>query len=721
MLENTTCTRFFLKRFLCLDLSDFLCNYSTAVQVFSNSKPRKPTSSNSKSSKFVVFCNSQITKNGRNGNLKEAESVFNRMPSRDVVSWTALLTAYAENGEIAKARQVFDKMPERNTVSWNAMITAYIRKFRIVEASELFSRIPNKNSVSYTAMITGFLEAGMLSEAEKLYTDMPLIWRDPVASNCLISGYLKIGRLEEAVHIFEGMYKRDVVSWSSIVDGYCKKGRIDDARDVLEKMPDRNVVSWTTMVNGYLKYGMWQDGFRAFSRMRKEVMGINSMTLTVIIDACADDLGRLREGTQIHGLVLLMGFECDVFLGNSMITMYSRVGWMDAANRIFYLANKKDLVSWNSLITGYIQNDEIEKAYTLFQNMPERDVVSWTAMVVGFSNRGRIEQSIRLFEDMPEKDDVAWTAIISGFVGNMEYEHAFRWFIKMIREDIKPNSLTLSSMLSASASLAALNQGVQIQAHVVKMDLEYDVSVQNSLVSMYAKCGNVNDAHQIFLSIDKPNLVSMNSMITGFAQHGFGKEALELFRKMQMTGNYEPNEITFLGILSACVHVGFVEEGWTYFKSMNSYCIEPGPDHYVCMVDLLGRAGLLKEAIDLIDAMPFEPHSAIWGALLSASRTHLDLDLAKLAARHLFELEPHSATAYAVLSNMYSIAGLKKDEEELRMIKKSKGVKKNPGCSWIIMNNKVHLFFAGDRSHKEFNEINATLRRIAAEMQKSGR
>eukprot|EP00268_Persea_americana_P009070 TRINITY_DN13576_c0_g1_i1.p1 TRINITY_DN13576_c0_g1~~TRINITY_DN13576_c0_g1_i1.p1 ORF type:complete len:735 (+),score=158.15 TRINITY_DN13576_c0_g1_i1:201-2405(+) len=717
MLEKHKSTLITKKCLLRSNLLDFAWNYSTsAFQILSKPTPRKPASSKKENSGFLVFCNSQITKNGRNGDLAEAESIFNRMHFRNVVSWTALLTAYAENGEIGKAQKVFDEMPERSVASWNAMITAYIRSKRVSEALELFLKMPDRNLVSYCAMITGFARLGMLREAERLYSEVPIAGRDPVASNALISGYLKYGELEDAVRVFEGMSERDVVSWSSIVDGFCKEGKIDDAREAFEKMPERNVVSWTAMVGGYLRAGMWEDGFRAFSRMRSEGVGINSTTLTVIIGACAT-MDRFKQGIQIHCLVLKMGFGYDVFLGNCLITMFSRSGWMDGAQKVFDSIRNKDAVSWNSLITGYVQNDGIEEAYVLFKKMPKRDVVSWTSVMMGFSDRGRILESLTLFEDMPTKDDVAWTAIISGFVGNGEYEQAIHWFIRMAREGVRPNPLTLSSILSASASLAALNQGLQIQTLVVKMDLESDVSVQNALVSMYAKCGNVDDAYQIFLSIDEPTLVSMNSMITGFAQHGFAEEALGLFKQIQI-GSYKPNAITFLGVLSACAHAGLVEEGWNYFKSMrSSHCIEPEPDHYTCMVDLLGRAGLLKEAIGLINSMPFEPHSAVWGALLNASRTHLNLDLAKLAAQRLFELEPENATAYAVLSKMYYEAGLKREEEELRIIKKSKGIKKSPGCSWITVNSKVHLFLAGDQSHKESTEIRAVLRNFALEVQ----
>ncbi|KAF9605805.1 hypothetical protein IFM89_018532 [Coptis chinensis] len=595
-----------------------------------------------------------------------------------------MLTAYAQNGQIFKARKLFDEMPERNIVAWNAMVTGYIRnECRVYEAYDLFLQMPERNAVSYASMITGFIRAGMLYEAERLYGVMSGIGRDPVASNALINGYLKMGEVDEAFRVFENMVERDVVSWSSMVDGYCKKGRITEARELFQKMPERNVVSWTAMICGILKAGEWEDGFRLFIDMRREEsVEVNSTTLAVIFEACTK-LSKFREGIQVHGLVVLVGLELDVFLSNSMITMYCRVGSIDSARMIFYMMNDKDVVSWNSLLTGYVQNDGIEEAYELFKQMPKRDLVSWTTVIAGLSSKGRLGESIRLFNFLPKKDDVAWTAVISGFVSNGEYEEAFHWFINMVREAIKPNAFTLSSILGASGGLARLDQGQQIHAHVVKMDMESDISVQNSLVSMYAKCGNVDSAYCSFLTISAPNVVSINSMITGFAQHGLVEEALSLFQKMQNEG-HEPNQITFLGVLSACTHMGLVKEGWDYFKSMKSFHgIEPGPDHYACMVDLLGRAGLLREALDLIRSMPSKAHGGVWGALLGASRTYMDLDIAKLAATHLLKLEPGNTTTYIVLSNIYSILGLKKDEESLRIAIKAKGVQKNPGCSWL--------------------------------------
>ncbi|EFH68022.1 hypothetical protein ARALYDRAFT_314676 [Arabidopsis lyrata subsp. lyrata] len=666
----------------------------------------------------IFQCNSQISKLARNGNLQEAEAIFRQMSHRSIVSWNAMISAYAENGKMSKAWQVFDEMPVRATTSYNAMITAMIKnKCDLGKAYELFCDIPEKNAVSYATMITGFVRAGRFDEAECLYAETPVKFRDPVASNVLLSGYLRVGKWNEAVRVFEGMAVKEVVSYSSMVDGYCKMGRILDARSLFDRMPERNVITWTAMIDGYFKAGFFEDGFGLFLRMRQEGdVRVNSNTLAVMFRACRDFF-RYREGSQIHGLLSRMPLEFDLFLGNSLISMYSKLGYMGEAKAVFGVMKYKDSVSWNSLITGLVQREQISEAYELFEKMPGKDMVSWTDMIKGFSGKGEISKCVELFGMMPEKDDITWTAMISAFVSNGYYEEALCWFHKMLRKQVCPNSYTFSSVLSATASLADLIEGLQIHGRVVKMNMANDLSVQNSLVSMYCKCGNTNDAYKIFSCISEPNIVSYNTMISGFSYNGFGKEAVKLFSMLESTGK-EPNGVTFLALLSACVHVGYVDLGWKYFKSMKfSYGIEPGPDHYACMVDLFGRSGLLDEAYNLISTMPCEPHSGVWGSLLSASKTHLRVDLAELAAKKLIELEPDSATPYVVLSQLYSMVGKNSDCDRIMNIKKSKRIKKDPGSSWIILKGQVHNFLAGDESHLNLEEIAFTLDMIGNEME----
>lgn len=341
----------------------------------------------------------------------------------------------------------------------------------------------------------------------------------------------------------------------------------------------------------------------------------------------------------------------------------------------------------------------MKDAHHMFDRMPDRDVFSWTTMISGYFQSYRIDEACCLFERMPNQDVVSWTAMISGYEQTKQGEEALKLFVQMQRTCMKPIQPTFTSAMSALASLVLLGTGQQVHAHIVKSEFELDVCVNNSVIAMYGKCGSMGDAVQVFDKMPERDVVSWNSLIVGFAQHGHGKVVLELIEQFEQTG-LEPNGITFLGVLSACSHAGLVNEGWQYFNSMiREYCITPRADHYACMVDLLARAGLLNEALDFIHKMPFKPHAAVWGALLGSCKIHSNVDLAKYAAEQLFELEPQNATSYVVLSNMYALAGRWDDEAKIRTMKKEKMASKVPGYSWIEIHNRVQTFIAGDILH----------------------
>ncbi|KAH7545860.1 hypothetical protein FEM48_Zijuj01G0138400 [Ziziphus jujuba var. spinosa] len=260
----------------------------------------------------------------------------------------------------------------RFLIYYNSQITKHGRNGNILEVESLFNWMPNKNITSWTAMFTAYAQngeiAGMLDKAEKLYSETPVKLRDSVCSNALISGYLKLRRLEEAFHVFYGMLDRDVVSWGSTVDGCCKMGNTVNARGLFDRMPGRNVVIWTLMINGYMKNEEFEEGFKLFLEMRS--------------------FAGYEEGIQMHGLVSRMRFDFDAFFGNSIITMYCRFGYIDAATKIFHLMRKRDVVSWNPLIAGYVQCNKTEEALKLFHIMPIKNVVSWTTVIQDFLTKG---------------------------------------------------------------------------------------------------------------------------------------------------------------------------------------------------------------------------------------------------------------------------------------------------------------------------------------------
>jgi len=372
------------------------------------------------------------------------------------------------------------------------------------------------------------------------------------------------------------------------------------------------------------------------------------------------------------------------------------------------------------MIAAYAQDGNIEEASRLFDKMPERDVASWNAMISCYVCRGKLDDARRMFDRMPNRNRVSWTSIIAGYAQDGNGEEALKVFGKMKWAGVKPDQITFASVLDACACIAALEQGKQVHKCIIKMGFESDLYVGNTLVTMYAKCGILENARHLFDNMSEQNVVSWNSMIACYAQHGHGQEAIGLFEQMQGVGT-KPDGITFVSLLSACSRAGLVEEGWHYFDSMDKdYHIVAGAEHYACMVDLLGRSGMLDEAKDFIDRMPIQPSAAVWGSLMGACRIHVNLELGKYAAERLLQLEPTMAAPYVLLSNIYAVAGRWDNVAKIRTMMKDRGVKKKPGLSWIEVKNRVHTFVAEDRSHPQTKEIYAMLGRLSKKMEEVG-
>ncbi|KAA8521766.1 hypothetical protein F0562_012439 [Nyssa sinensis] len=310
----------------------------------------------------------------------------------------------------------------------------------------------------------------------------------------------------------------------------------------------------------------------------------------------------------------------------------------------------------------------------------------------------KIRKARAIFDKMPEKTIVSWTAMISGYTRIGCYADALDVFRKMQMEGVKPDWVSLVAVLPACAQLRALELGKWIHFYADKKGLLKKTSICNALIEMYAKCGSINQAWQLFDQMLERDVISWSTMIGGLATHGKAREAIELFQEMQRA-KVEPNEITFVGLLTACAHAGFLDEGLQYFDSMrNSYNIEPGIEHYGCLVDLLGRTGCLDQALETIKGMPMKPDSAIWGSLLSSCRSHSNLVIAVTAMEHLLELEPDDTGNYVLLSNIYADLGKWDGVSRMRKLIRSKSMKKTPGCSLIEVNNVVQEFVSGDDS-----------------------
>jgi pentatricopeptide repeat protein len=321
---------------------------------------------------------------------------------------------------------------------------------------------------------------------------------------------------------------------------------------------------------------------------------------------------------------------------------------------------------------------------------------------------------------MSQGDVVSWTTMIAGYAQNGHANDAVKLFRQMLLVDMKLDPVTITSVLPAVACLAALQQGKEIHGYTIRRGILANVFVGSALIDMYAKCGNIDIAHKVFYQLPERNVVSWTAMIVAYGMHGLCDDALICFSQMQQAG-MKPNHITFIGVLSACSHAGLVDKGWQYFDCMTKdYCIKPQIDHYACMIDLLGRAGYLDEALHFLNRMPLEPGPVVWGSILGACRIYRNVKLGKLASEHLFDLEPNNPGNYVLMSNIYTESGRWDDAVQVRAMMKDRGLKKMPGCSWIEVNNNVHTFLAGDISHPESEKIYATLESLVGQMIKDG-
>nr|GLL44667.1 pentatricopeptide repeat-containing protein At4g16835, mitochondrial [Ipomoea trifida] len=502
-----------------------------------------------------------------------------------------------------------------------------------------------------------------------------------VSCNKRISSYIRSMDLDSALRVFESMAVRTTVTWNSILAGFSRKpGKFQEACEMFDKIPEPDVVSYNIMLVCYLN----NAGIGA-ARSFFEKMPVK-----------------------------------DVASWNTMISGFSQNGMMNEANELFMTMPVRNEVTWNAMISGYVESGELEPALEIFNKTPEKGVIARTAIITGYMRCGNIELAEKMFQEMPEKNLVTWNAVIAGYVENGRGEDGLKLFRKMVELGIKANPSTLSSVLLGCSNLSAFRFGMQVHQRVCKLPICLDMTVGTSLISMYCKCGILEDARKLFLDMPRKDVVSWNAMVSGYAQHGKGDKALRLFDEMRHTG-IQPDCISFVGVLSACNHAGLVDLGIHYFEKMqNDYGIKPKPDHVTCMVDLLARAGRLDEAVDLISNTDFKPHPAFFGTLLGACRIHKNVEVAEFAAKNLHDLDPSNAAGYVQLANVYAAKNRWNNVSRVRKLMKQNQVVKTPGYSWMEVKGVVHEFRSGDRLHPELEAIHSKLKELEKKMKSAG-
>ncbi|CAN4124673.1 unnamed protein product [Withania somnifera] len=572
------------------------------------------------------------------------------------------------------------------------------------------------------------------------------------------------------------MPQRNQFSWNTILSVYSKSGNISSMLEVFNQMPERDGVSWNLIISGYASRGLAIDGLKAYKLMLEDGgLSLNRITFSTMLILCSDN-GWFKTSRQIHGQIVKWGFESYVFVGCPLVDMYAKAGFIYEAEKVFNELPERNVVMYNTMIMGFLRSGMVRESRSLFQNMPERDLISWTTMITGltqngldkeapvlfrrmrleglpidqftfgsiltacgglqaieegkqihayivrtfhsknvfvgsalvdmYSKRKNIKYAETSFCRMPNKNIVSWTAMVVGYGQNDFCEEAVKAFFDMQRNGFEPDDFTLGSVISSCGNLASLEEGAQFHDRALVSGLISFITVSNALVTLYGNCGCIEESLRLFDEMSIKDEVSWIALVSGYAQFGKATETIDLFEKMR--GH---DGVTFVGVLSACSRARLVDKGKVYFESMvKEHGITPILDHYTCMIDLF----------NFIQKMPCSPDAIGWATLLRSCRTHSNMEIGKWAAESLLELDPENPASYVLLTSMYATKGNWEEVAQLRRAMRDRGVRKEPGCSWIKYKNRVHIFSADHKSSPFSNQIYAELEKLNVKMIDAG-
>ncbi|XP_042031597.1 pentatricopeptide repeat-containing protein At2g34400-like [Salvia splendens] len=535
----------------------------------------------------------------------------------------------------------------------NYLLSKIIELKHFAYSTLLFPQIP-PNSYAFNVMIRGLATSWeKFDSALDLFARMKNLGVRPdnftypfVSMSC---GSLEALGVGKSVHceVWKCGLLVDFHVANSLITMYARCREVGFARKVFDEMMERDLVSWNSIISGYSRLGCAGEAVDMFGEMREWGVEPDEMTLVSVLAACGD-LGDLGLGGLVEEHVVRKGMELNSYIGSALINMYGKCGELESARRVFDGMKKKEIVIWNSMITGYAQNGQSDETLSLFNAMKETG---------------------------PE-----------------------------------PNEITLIAVLSACASIGALDLGIWIDKYASERGFHHNIYVGTALVDMYAKCGNLEYASRVFEDMPVRNEVSWNTIISAHAFNGRAEDALTLFQRMLEEKGLCPDDITFIGVLSACVHAGLVDEGRRLFDLMSSlFKLTPKVEHYSCLVDLLSRAGRVYEAWDFIQKMPQKPDEILLGALLVSCQKLKNVDIGERVSQLLLEMEPSNSGNYIISSNIYADVRRWEDCARMRTLMKQKGVTKTPGCSWIETDGHLREFHAGDFLIEDAEDIHRAL------------
>lgn len=609
---------------------------------------------------------------------------------------SSLADMYGKCGLLDDARRVFDEIPERNVVAWNALMVGYVQN-------------------------------GMNEEAIRLLSDMMKEGIEPTrvtVSTCLSAsanmGGIEEGKQSHAIAIVNGL-ELDNILGTSILNFYCKVGSIECAEMVFDRMIEKDVVTWNLLISGYVQQGLVEEAIHTCQLMRLEKLKFDCVTLSTLMSAAARTQ-NLKLGREVQCYCIRHSFESDIVLASTVVDMYAKCGSIVEAKKVFDSTVQKDLILWNTLLAAYAESGLSGEALRLFYEMQLEsvppNVITWNLIILSFLRSGQVDEAKDMFLQMQSSgiipNLISWTTMMNGLVQNGCSEEAILLLSKMQESGLRPNAFSITVALSACANLASLHFGRSIHGYIIRnLQRSSSVSIETSLVDMYAKCGDINRAEKVFGSKLYSELPLYNAMISAYAIYGNVKEAIALYRSLEDMG-IEPDNITFTSLLSACNHAGDINQAVEIFAGMVSkHGMKPCLEHYGLMVDLLASAGETDEALRLIEEMPYKPDARMIQTLFASCNKQHRTDLVDYLSRHLLESEPDNSGNYVTISNAYAVEGNWDEVVKMREMMKDKGLKKEPGCSWIQIKGeeeRVQVFVANDNTHLR----NGDMRRILA-------
>ncbi|KAL9242643.1 hypothetical protein vseg_016626 [Gypsophila vaccaria] len=683
----------------------------------------------------------------------------------------ALIKAVGALRDLELTRQIYGHLIKVGAIKdiyvANALVSSFWKCGDDNDAVKMFMKMEEKDSVSWNTMISGFHQSGTYQKSLEMFTRMISefgVYPNRVAclsalSSCSSLKSIIHGR-EIHAYVIKSELDVDEYVLNGLLDMYMKCSCVRKAEQLFEGSPEharKNTVLWNVMISGYVDNCYFVKAALCFIEMLLLGVKPDSSTMVALLVLCSEST-NLVLGKQIHVLALKMGVEMDVRVGTSLMDMYFKCAKPGYGLKLFDRFDNRNLVMWGTIITNcskcgysrkvldmYVAGAEhgfidpvillsTLRACSSLAIKPEGMVIHGMTVKLGLDSETYIGSALvdmyvkcqdiasaqKSFARLPMKDEVSWSNLISGYAQNQLWDDAVKAFSEMHSHGIRPNAMTIACILSICARVFANSQCKEVHGHIIRHGFETNTLVNNALMVAYAKCGNIESPRIIFSKMKYKDEVSWNSILLGLGIHGHADEVLIYFDKMRETG-LAPDHQTFTAVLSACSHTGGVADGMEYFRSMlEEHMLEPRLEQYTCLVDLLGRAGYLNEAYDLIMAMPYSPDDRIWGSLLGSCRIHGNERLAEVVAKNVFELDPTSVGYHVLLANIYEDSCNFTEVTKVRFNVKDMGLKKSPGCSWIDVDNHIHVFTAGDQSHIRAEDVHSLLNFLTAEMKMVG-